>query len=677
MTSLNNLFYPKSLAVIGASTDSSKIGNIITKNIIESRYSGGLYLVNPKGGVILNQQAVSSVSDINVDLDLAIVCIPAKLVVQSLEELGQKKCRFAIVVAAGFKEVGEDGLHLENKILEIAKKYNIRIVGPNCLGIINMDSSFCLNGSFDFFPKTFGNVSIISQSGALISILIDEVCKSGAGLQKVISMGNKSDLNENDFIEFLAEDKKTDVIGVYLESFCDGKRLCEIIKKSPKPVVVFKVGSSKRAQQAAMSHTGSLAGDDMVARSHLLASGAYLVDSVEDFSLLLSFISFYHDRLGVQDADEFSQPIVITNAGGVGVATLDAMSRLGLEPKTIDTQMESEIKMLIPQSGSAHNPIDILGDAPAKRYCDTLKHISLLTTNPILLIATPQINTEVEKTAKQTISIIQDSDSIVLPIFMGDDHVVAGRKLFYSNNIVCFSYPDDALAVIKNISNTLSAVKELKNNRQEYTTTKTVQATTDFVKLQQMAKDFDLPVPDFEIVGEYADLERAIERISLPCMIKVVSGDVMHRSDQQMVQKVDSIQEIAAFIETFSQSQIAVCKLAESGIEVFIGIKNDSQFGLTMLVGSGGVYSEVWKDIVSIPLPASAEQILNGFKRTKIYTIINGFRNKVWDTRSVIDTSLSLQRLALSLDSFESIEINPLIVNHIGASVVDIKISLS
>jgi acetate---CoA ligase (ADP-forming) len=678
MSDLHTLFYPKTIVVVGASSDRHKIGHIISKNILDSGFKGRMYLVNSKGGETLGHTLYQSVRILPTMPELAILSIPAVGVPDSLKELGILGVKYVVIIAAGFKEVGDAGKALEQNIIEIAHKYGIRLVGPNCLGIMNLDTEYLFNGSFDFTPQKTGNISIVSQSGAMISILIDTLSQNGCGLQKVISMGNKADLYENDFVSYLLSDSKTGVIGLYIESFTLGIELCEIIRSSITPIVILKAGASHRAQQASMSHTGALGADDVVARAHLHASGAYIVDNIEQFGILLSFLSSNHDRVGRLTENDVIAPIVITNAGGVGVVTIDSMSKRDILPLSIDTTLVERLAQTLPGQASVHNPIDILGDATSDRYGSVLELCVSNSLAPIIAIITPQVNTEVKLTAQIILNIITKyPNNLIFPVFMGEYHINEGKTFLEQAGIRVFSFPEQAVDVLYQIQQRQIQFKlyQCANNNQIVSPTQ-LEYDGSFVSLQEYANKYGISTPKFSYITPQIDLESNITTISLPAIIKVVDQNILHRTDQKMVQKVSDANEINSFCENFPNSEIVLCQLVESGIEIFVGIKRDTQFGMSLLLGSGGIYSEIWKDIVCISMPVSHDIILAEFKKTRIYKVVAGFRNVEWDLDSIIETAMKLVTLMNNMPkNIKSIEVNPLIVHAHGSTAVDIKTS--
>ena len=365
MKDLNKMFKPESVAVIGASNQPGKVGYIIVDNLINDGFEGKIYPVNPKGGEILGKQAYASIKDIPEKVDLVIITIPSVFVNETVKDCGEAGVENMVVITAGFKEIGGEGVKLEEELTALGEKYNINIIGPNSLGIT--DSHTPLNGSFSQMMPPKGNIAFISQSGAMMVAIIDWSVTSGIGFSKVISLGNKAGVNEIELLQYLAEDDETNVIICYLESISDNDDFVRTMRETAvkKPIIVLKSGSSSAGAEAASSHTGALAGSDLAFDTAFKQSGIMRVETMAElFDLGLAFSK--------APLPEGSNVAIITNAGGGGVLTVDAMEKAGLDLVKFDEETTAKLKGCIPEEGSANNPIDVLGDAPVQRYQESL-----------------------------------------------------------------------------------------------------------------------------------------------------------------------------------------------------------------------------------------------------------------------------------------------------------------
>ncbi len=380
---LKIFFNPQSIAIVGASAEEGKVGNAITKNILNLGYKGEVFLVNPKHRELFNRKCYTSLSTIEEKIDLAIIVIPAKFVLAEIEN-NAKKIKNFVIISAGFSEIGITGKEEEKKILALAQKNKLNILGPNCLGFIV--PSLKLNASFAGGMPQAGGISFISQSGALAVALLDRAKKENIKFSNVISIGNKMQINEANLLEFMAEDKNTQVVGMYLEGIKKGKRFMAVAQKVSKlkPIIILKVGKSAKTQKAISSHTGALAGDDETISAVFKKVGILRADNLEEFFDLFNLINETKKAPNQKVA-------VITNAGGVGVLTADAFQGKGIQLVDLEEKTKKELRTFLPSAASVENPIDILGDASQERYQKTLAVIDKVSSiGSIICILTPQ-----------------------------------------------------------------------------------------------------------------------------------------------------------------------------------------------------------------------------------------------------------------------------------------------
>jgi acetyl coenzyme A synthetase (ADP forming)-like protein len=400
---LEKLFHPTSIAIVGASAEAGKIGNIISKNILELGYAGQIFLVNPKYDTLFNQKCYKSLDEIEEKVDLAIFAIPARFVNSEIEK-NAKKIKNYVVISAGFSEIGKEGKKQEEDLKEIAKKNNLNILGPNCLGFIIPEIK--LNASFASGLTETGGISFVTQSGALAVAIMDKAKAEGLKFSNIVSVGNKMNISESEMLEFLAEDEKTKVIGMYLEGIKEGEKFLEVAKKvsKKKPIVILKAGKSEKTQKAISSHTGALAGDDEIISAVFEKVGVIRAENLREFFNLLSFI---------QNSKEINEGdvAIVTNAGGVGVLTADSFSGKNIKLAEFDEKIKNEIREFLPQEASVENPIDVLGDAGVERYQKTLDVISKNSEiGSVICLLTPQDQTPVLEIAKEIIKFKEKSE---------------------------------------------------------------------------------------------------------------------------------------------------------------------------------------------------------------------------------------------------------------------------
>ena len=439
MKDLNNMFKPESVAVIGASNTPGKVGYIIVDNLINDGFEGKIYPVNPKGGEILGKQAYASIKDIPEKVDLAIITIPSVFVNETVKDCGEAGVENMVVITAGFKEVGEEGAKMEAELTALGEKYGINIIGPNSLGIT--DSHTPLNGSFSQMMPPKGNMAFISQSGAMMVAIIDWSVTSGIGFSKVISLGNKAGVNEIELLQYLAEDDETKVIICYLESISDDDDFVRTMRETAvkKPIIVLKSGSSSAGAEAASSHTGALAGSDLAFDTAFGQSGIMRVETMAElFDLGLAFSK--------APLPEGSNVAIITNAGGGGVLTVDAMEKAGLDLVKFDEETTAKLKECIPDEGSANNPIDVLGDAPVQRYQESLDIVLHDDrVDSLIVMVCPTASADPDGIAQAILDGRKDSKKPIIVVNMGGPSFEDANEVLRENGIPTYVFPETAV----------------------------------------------------------------------------------------------------------------------------------------------------------------------------------------------------------------------------------------
>ncbi|MHA2130733.1 MAG: acetate--CoA ligase family protein, partial [Promethearchaeota archaeon] len=465
-------FNPKSIAVIGASATQGKVGNTVLNNIINSGYEGKIYPINPRADQVCDIQCFNSVLDVKDEIDIAIFVIPGKFVNDAAEECGKKGVKGLIVISAGFKEIGGEGVEREEQLIKIGEKYSMRILGPNCLGFIGLN----YNGSFAAETPKSGGIAMISQSGAMLTGMMDYSMTQAFGFSCNISLGNKADLGAVDFIEFLSEDDNTDVILCYLESITDGKRFLEILPKATrkKPIVILKSGVSEAGARAASSHTGALAGADIAYDLAFEKCGVIRAKTIED---LFDYGEVYLYQ-PIPNKNSFA---IITNAGGPGIVATDAFEREDLKFAGFSESILHALRAELPLEASVFNPIDIVGDATPDRYKFTIETVfglngeaesNDITTEGALVIVTPQAQTEPSEVARfiKKISSEHLIDKPIVCSFIGGKNISEGREYLKKNHIPCYHFPDRAAHSLKTLVKRLEFLSDTPLNEVEIPT---------------------------------------------------------------------------------------------------------------------------------------------------------------------------------------------------------------
>ncbi|MBD3255763.1 MAG: CoA-binding protein, partial [Candidatus Lokiarchaeota archaeon] len=706
--------------VIGASEKEGKVGNTVLKNIINSTYKGKIFPINPNSDKILGHQAYKSVLEVSDDIDIAIFVIPSKYVNEAAEECGEKGIKGLIVISAGFKEIGGKGIEREDKLVEISKKYDMRILGPNCLGFIGLN----YNGSFAVDTPKKGNIAMISQSGAMLTGMMDYSMMQPFGFSCNISLGNKADLGAVDFIEYLADDEDTKVILCYLESIKDGDRFLEVVSKATrkKPIVILKSGVSEAGARAASSHTGALAGSDTAYDLAFKKCGVIRAKSIED---LFDFGEIFL----YQPIPKKNSFAIITNAGGPGIVATDAFSREGIAFSQFNETMLHELRENLPLEAAIFNPIDIVGDAPPKRYEFTLKTVfglnhkaksdyddkkeeNEITTEGVLVIVTPQAQTKPLEVAKLISDITSKNleNKPVICSFIGEKSVSEARRFLKDNHIPCYHFPDKAAHSLKTLINRreflnltpLTAVEiptfDVNKQRVEEIIKAVRKDERTVLLSHETAEIFDC----YGIISPKSKLAKTprqameMQKEIGKAVMKIVSPQIIHKTDvggialnietpqdafEAYIQIIDSVKKFAhKNVKIYGvevQEMIDFDKEPKVN-ELIVGMSKDPQFGPMIMVGSGGIYANFLKDVsFALSYKFTEEDAKNTLQKTKIYSLLEGVRGESRsDIEAVIEVLLRLSQLVNDFTDIVELDINPLLALVDGYSALDIKITI-
>jgi acetyltransferase len=683
---LEKLFNPQSIAIVGASPEEGKVGNVIAKNILQLGYAGKIYLVNPKYDRIFDQFCYRNLADITDEIDLAIIAIPAKVVVSEVQANAKKIKNYAIV-SAGFSEVNEEGKKREQALSDLAKENSLHILGPNCLGFIV--PKIKLNASFGSNMPNFGNISFISQSGALAVALVDLAKQRSLGFSNIISIGNKMQIAETEMLEYLEGDTGTKVVGMYLEGIKNGEDFLQIASRvsRTKPVVVLKAGKTGRSQKAIASHTGAIAGSDMIMDAAFRKSGILRADNLEDFFNLISFIS-------QNDFPKSKKVAVITNAGGPGVLTADAF----LNKKMILTELSDEIKMrlrnILPEESSVENPIDLLGDARENRYEEVLNIIEDdLEVGAIICVLTPQDQTPVEKIAQAIANFKYKSRKTIVTTFIGGERIKEGVNKLQSEGVFNFAFPEKSVKMLDDYyawsifrKNELENIAQTVNFQRKKTVSLIIEKAKE-EKRKALYFSETQKVMDLYGIETARTLEIEVESDlpivdAFPVVIKVDSDAVLHKTDKQgLILNIKNQMELEIAFQkmrtNFPGAKLIIQTMLEREVELILGIKKDASFGATILCGLGGIYAEVFKIAEIFIPPFSNNEIKKILQTGKLGFLFNGARGqKAYGLDDIARIILALGEFSLEAEGVFEFDINPLLVYNDGKRpvAVDIKI---
>lgn len=691
---------PRSIAVIGASRDPDKVGHKIFRNLLESGYRGKLYPINPKAVELLGRKCYRSVTDIPGDVDLVVIAVPAKIVPAVAEECGEKGVKGLVVISAGFSETGREGTRLERHLAAICQKYKMRMQGPNCLGIINTRNH--MNASFAAANPPPGNVAFVSQSGALGSTILNWANQNDVGFTSFISLGNETDLDAADFIEALAENNETRVIGLYIEGVKDGERFVQIAKKvtEKKPIIALKAGTTNVGMRAVSSHTGSLAGSDTAFSAAFKKAGILRVNTLEElFNLVLAFEA--------QPTPRGRNVLIITNGGGPGILAADACEKMGLELPLLEYDLIERLRRLLPPQASLHNPLDVLGDADENRYSLALDvGLRSKKIDALIVILTPQAMTPADSVAEAVVKARKEpSKKPILTVFMGLDDDSTPIQTLRKNNMPNYFFPEHAASVLRAMYDYSLILRlppeeppKISGVNDEFVRDILLNACKqgrDNLTIDEsigIAKTYGIPTPRYAIARSREEAGRIADAIGYPVALKAVSPEVLHKTDVGgVVLNVGSRQEVERNYEriikriqvSMPEAKVSgglIQQMVPPGREVIVGAVRDPQFGPLMMFGLGGIYVNFLRDVSYRLCPLTRSEARSMIEETKAYTLLRGVRGEPpSDIESVIDVILRISQIVTCFKELVEMEINPLCVyeEKKGCLAVDIRITIS
>ena len=704
---MEKFFNPSSVAIVGASANSDKLGHVILKNVIRGGFQGKIYPVNPKADEILGLKVYKKVSDIKSKVDIVCIVVPSNQVLDVVKDCTKKKIQGLVIISAGFSEIGPEGKLLEQKVQIIANKHNIRVLGPNCLGFINKHSN--LNLSFAADSPVKGNIGFFSQSGAFCTAMLDMSIPKNLGFSHFVSVGNKSDVNELDLVEQFLEDDKVKVISGYLEDIVDGSLLIQKYEqsKNQKPLITLKAGQTEESKSAIESHTGAIAGSIDMFKTGVSQVGIIEAESTRKLFNYMMMFSWSKPMLGQKVA-------IVTNAGGPGIVATDSVVKRGLQMAKLSKNIQKKIKKFLPLESSSKNPVDIVGDAKADRY---QYPIDILAKNDdvdaIMVLLTPQIVTQIEETAKIILNATQMYEKPIVPVFLGKKQTSVGTQIFYDNNIPVFTEIDDAVNSLKVLSDYTvrlenfckrkvnkkwSKIKTLKRGKYSKELNKYIKKTPRILPdeiTEKIANEVGFTLPD-QIITKKFNKIKEFAKDKYPVVLKVGNEVIVHKTDLKGIyMDIQNEKDLEKAYRELSRNILKKLKkktftmvLQEQlrpKVEFFIGANRDGDsdvykpdipgFGHLLVFGKGGIYTEVFEDFSYVLVPASKEHIKKELEKTKVYQIISGARGqKPLNLEKVIEQIYKVQELTLLYPQIISLDLNPLIITEKDTIAVDIKV---
>ncbi|SHK87864.1 acetate--CoA ligase alpha subunit [Desulforamulus aeronauticus] len=699
MADLTPLFHPNSVAIVGASNKPDKIGNVIVRNVIDCGFSGKIYPINPKEPKIAGLPCYPSLVEVPDKIDLAIITVPAKACLDVMEDCGKTNIKHVIVITAGFKEVGPEGLELEKKLLFICKKYGIRMVGPNCVGI--MDTHTPLNATFAVGFPLQGDIAFISQSGAMLVSIMDWSKTIGLGFSRVFSLGNKADLNEADFINAIADDPLSKVILCYIEDVHNGKHFLEVVSKAArkKPVIILKSGTSQAGAQAASSHTGALAGSDLAYETAFTQAGIVRARTMTELFDLATCFSY-------QPLPKGDRVAIVTNAGGPGIVASDTIENTGLSMARFEKETLDALRAYLPTEANIYNPVDVIGDAKADRYSFALEAVLKDPyVDSVVVMVCPTAVTDPEAIAEEVIRLHQKyPEKPILTSYIGGVSLAKGAQRLSQAKIPVFTFPEPAIQAIAGMVNYTRRIDsgaegeairfdDVDRNKVKaifYDVIRDRRSVLLGSEAAAVAEAYKISAAPVRLATSPDEAVNLSLEMGYPVVLKVASPKIMHKTDVGGVKiGLNNEQEVRdAFIEIMENVQrylpnvipygIEISKMMPKGTELIVGMTRDMQFGPLIAFGLGGIYVNLLKDVsFRLARGITHGEIAAMIAETKAATLLRGYRgDKPADMLSIIDMVARAAQLILDFEEISEMDINPVFAYPDGYSALDIKITI-
>ncbi len=706
MNDLEYILSPKSIAVVGASNRHGSLGLAVFKNLIEGAYQGILYPVNPKAKSVRGVKAYKTLTDIPDEVDMAVLIIPPEHVEGLIEEAAKKGIKGCIVITAGFKEIGGHGVELEKRVKAVAKDRGIRMLGPNCLGAANTNKGVLMNASFGRAMPKPGNIAFISQSGAMCVAVLDYAAGRNMGFSKFVSIGNKADINEIDLLRYFKDDEDTKVIIMYIEDITDGHAFMEIARDITltvgKPILALKVGRSAEGARAAASHTGSMAGSDTAYDAIFMQGGIQRVEGVSElFNYALAF--------SAQPLPRGSRIAIVTNSGGPGIMATDALIRPGITLAPLSEETKNKLRAKLPPTASVHNPVDIIGDADAKRYEAAIRYtLEDDHVDGAIVMLAPAAITEIVETAQIVPRIAKDIDKPILCSFMGLGDVSDGVRYLEQNGIPNYVFPEEASRTMAAMIAFSESVKPHKGRRREVfrlledqekaaaAIAWRLSGRKEYFMTEKEAHEllrcYGFPLLTSRLVKDPAEIRDAVEEVGFPAVMKLDSPDILHKSDaggvRLGIQSFDEAERAFHAITTSAKKYkpsafirgVLFQQMAREGVEVILGSTRDPKFGPICMFGLGGIFVEAMKDVTFRLAPMWETSAENMITSIKAYRVLQGIRGKPpADIKAAKLCILRLSAMVSNHPEIAELDINPLILypEGQGCVVADARIVLS
>ena len=689
-SSLTPFFDAKGVAILGASTNPRKLSYGILENLISYGYKGEVYPVNPNASEILGKKAYASITDVPDPVELAVVVLPVTVIMDTMKEIGERGIKAVVIITGGFRELGEEGAKVERAVKELARSYGMRVVGPNCVGTIDVRTG--LDSTFIKGLPPAGPIAFISQSGAICGGVIDLIINSKIGFSHFASLGNEMDVTEADMLEYFADDENAKVIAMYVEGIQDGPRFMEVARRvsRKKPIVFLKAGKNDAGAKAVSSHTGSLAGSYTAYQAALAQAG---VVEVETISQLFNVAW----ALGTQPLPAGKRVAMTTNAGGAAALAADSLAFNGFELAQISPEIQQTLRTKLNPSAQVSNPVDMLGSVSPEDYIWSLSNLDADQGVDVLLpILVPQSLVDTEGVANSWIEIGRKTQKTLLTCLMGERSTLEAEQSLNMAGVPVYAFPDEAGRVLKGMMQYKQlltkpefkpvAVDNVEKNKMEAALALVdgTQAVGEY-ETRIMLEAYGIASVPGDLAGGVEEAVEIAEKAGYPVVLKIVSEDILHKSDSGgialNIDNSDALRvEYSKLMERIAKNEpnarirgVMVEQMAPKGVEVIVGMRRDPTFGPMMMFGLGGTMVELLKDISFKVAPLTSEDIDEMIEDTLAGKLLKGYRGSPKaDIEAVKQVIASLSQLSMDTPAISEIEINPLIVYPEGQGAISL-----
>lgn len=683
-SSLKPFFEPTGVAIIGASSNPRKLSYGILRNLVNSAYAGGVYPVNPAAAEILGKPGYADISAVPDPVELAVIVLPAQVIAETLEACGRRGVKAVVVISGGFKEVGAGGEELEARCLEIIHRHGMRMIGPNCVGLVNLHTG--LNFTFIHGVPDAGGIGFMAQSGAVLGGVVDQVLGKGIGFSHFISMGNEADVTETDLMEYLAEDPQTRVIATYVEQIKDGRRFLETARRVSriKPIVLLKGGRSSAGARAVSSHTGSLAGAYSAYQAAFRQAGVIEVESLAALFEVAQAFDF-------QPLPGGKRAVIVTNAGGPAALASDALSANGLVLDDLESGTRETLRAVLNPAAQVSNPVDILGGAEPQDYSHCITALMKDDTVDIVLpLLVPQALVSSAGVAQAIVDSSKERNKTVLACLLGDISVGEARLVLHKNRIPMYTQPESLGVVLKAMLDYKAWLSCPAADPPKFSDIDRAAAarllaeaagkeSLGEAETRPLLAAYGIPLVAGGFAATADEAAALAERIGYPVVMKIVSPQLLHKSDAggiklNLADGAEVVRAYEAMLAGVSAARpdakvngVMVERMAPKGQEVIIGMRRDPGFGPLMMFGLGGIYVELFKDVSFRVAPLRVEDARGMIAETRAGRLLTGFRGQPGaDVDTVVDVLLRLSQMAMDQPEVEEIEVNPLLVFPAG-----------